>query len=278
MYFKDRTGEISFSTSGEKMEIVAYRKFNDIDVKFEDGSIAKKQNFKNFKLGNISNPSFYKKKYLGLEIKASNGMKMKIIDYRTMNDFDVQFEDGIIVKHKSWGAFKRGQIEHPNKWENFINNKIGLKSKAKNGQEIEIIAYRRSLDMDVKFEDGYIAKGVSFANFKKGEIKNPYFSKVGEISKAHSIGGNIKLIAYRSAADVDVEFEDGSIVKNRTYEMFKTGRIKHPYIKKNGMQTPQFQINSIFGIQVFDKYYHCKCSKCELNTVMTFKEAKEHKC
>ena len=38
--FIDRTGEINYNNQGEKMTIIAYRKAIDIDIQFEDGSIA----------------------------------------------------------------------------------------------------------------------------------------------------------------------------------------------------------------------------------------------
>ena len=38
---------------------------------------------------------------------------MTIIKYRSAKDIDIQFEDGTIVEHKSFSAFKRGFIYHP---------------------------------------------------------------------------------------------------------------------------------------------------------------------
>ncbi len=37
------------------------------------------------------------------------------------------------------------------------------------------------------------------------------------------------IVAYRGALDIDVQFEDGSIVKNREYSKFKKGQIRNPY-------------------------------------------------
>ena len=38
------------------------------------------------------------------------------------------------------------------------------------------------------------------------------------------------IIAYRHAKDIDVQFEDGTIVYNKIYNSFKKGTIKHPNI------------------------------------------------
>ncbi|MCI1763655.1 hypothetical protein [Heyndrickxia oleronia] len=64
----ERVGEIAYSSRGTKMEIIAYRKFNDIDVKFENGYIAKGVEYVQFKRRNLTNPfepSVYKFGYHG---------------------------------------------------------------------------------------------------------------------------------------------------------------------------------------------------------------------
>ena len=45
---------------------------------------------------------------------AKNGLKMTIIDYRFSKDIDIQFEDGTIVKNKTYQSFKKGTIKNLN--------------------------------------------------------------------------------------------------------------------------------------------------------------------
>ena len=46
-------------------------------------------------------------------------------------------------------------------------------------------------------------------------------------------GQVMTIIGYINGNDIDIQFEDGTIVKNRTYRRFKEGKIKNPnYIKK----------------------------------------------
>lgn len=46
-------------------------------------------------------------------------------------------------------------------------------------------------------------------------------------------GQVMTIIEYRRNDDIDIQFEDVTIVKNRTYRRFKEGKIKNPnYIKK----------------------------------------------
>ena len=41
------------------------------------------------------------------------------------------------------------------------------------GETCRIIAYRSSMDLDVEFEDGAIAKHTTYTNFKLGMIGRP---------------------------------------------------------------------------------------------------------
>lgn len=50
---------------------------------------------------------------VGVQSTASNGMQMTCIVYRGSRDIDIQFEDGVIIEHRSWDAFLKGNIRHP---------------------------------------------------------------------------------------------------------------------------------------------------------------------
>lgn len=52
----NRKGEIKYNKQGEKMTVINYRKYEDIDIQFEDGTIAYKKHYKNFKNGDIKHP------------------------------------------------------------------------------------------------------------------------------------------------------------------------------------------------------------------------------
>ena len=55
------------------------------------------------------------------------------------------------------------------------------------------------------------------------KVKN----RVGEIGYNNQ-GEKIIIIRYGGAKDIDVQFEDGIIVYNRSYSNFIKGKIKHP--------------------------------------------------
>lgn len=115
-----------------------------------------------------------------------------------------------------------------------VIERVGEVNTANNGQKMEIIGYRNNGDIDIKFEDGTVVSNRRYQEFQKGSIRNPNIAKVtnkknirlGEENVTRS-GLKIKIIAYRGASDIDVQFEDGSIVTNKTYVNFKKGLIRH---------------------------------------------------
>ena len=113
----DRTGEEKVMNNGLKAEIIAYRKNNDIDVKFEDGYIAYNKSYQSFKNGYIKNPNILsnlKYKYrIGETSISSEGLKMEIIEYKDSDNITIKFEDGTIVKNIQYGNFKRGNVKNP---------------------------------------------------------------------------------------------------------------------------------------------------------------------
>ena len=235
--YQSNKGKINIATNGQKMTIIKYRKYSDIDVQFEDGTIVKHKNYGNFKKGTIQNPNFILPKKTRIKYKdrineiniAKNGEKMTIIEYRNANDIDVMFEDGTIITHRQYTSFKKGNIEKNKK------NRKGEVNIAKNGQRMTIIEYRNANDIDIQFEDGTIVKHRQYTSFKKGTIQNPNFNKIlklknnrkGETNTANN-GQVMTIVEYRNVYDIDVMFEDNIIVKHKTYRNFKIGEIKNP--------------------------------------------------
>lgn len=123
----------------------------------------------------INNSSkVYGKFRVGKESIASNGLKMKIISYRSAQDIDIKFEDGTIVQNKRYQDFQKGNIKNPSvKNKSLMSGRVGKVSTARNGMKMQIVGYRSANDIDIMFEDGYIVRNKSYANFIKGLIKHP---------------------------------------------------------------------------------------------------------
>jgi hypothetical protein len=111
---------------------------------------------------------------IGQTNRSRNGQLMKIVNINE-NKISIQFEDGTVVKNKSYNEFLTGNIENP-KFSNISYNRIGETVTAFNGQEMTIVQYRTYKDIDIMFEDQTIVCNQNYTQFKKGAIKNPKFS------------------------------------------------------------------------------------------------------
>ena len=237
---KDRLGETRVMNNGEKATIIKYNKALDITVQFEDGTIVENRQYNQFKNGlMVSKKIQYKDIRVGEERIMTNGMKAKIIRYGNSQDIDVLFEDGSIKCHRSYDNFKHGSVGANTFFVNQRANREGMKKVMKNGKEATIIKYKTALNITVKLEDGTILEDETYRRFKTGEITGyksfvKTQSRVGETRKMNC-GRIATIIAYRSSRDIDVQFDIGKIIKNRTYYEFLKGNIsgeKKRYAKK----------------------------------------------
>lgn len=217
-FIVDHVGETNIATNGQKMTIVKYLGFRDMDVQFEDGTIVEKTRYDSFLKGVIRNPNLL----VGKETVANNGQKMTIIACRTTADIDVKFEDGTIVTHKKYDSFIKGRIKNPNCTNsNWQENRTMI---ANNGQEMTIIAFRSTTDVDVQFSDGTIVEHRKYDDFLRGKIRNPNY-RINETS-VHKNGETMRVVAYRESADIDVQFDDGTIVSHTSYSSFLKGTVR----------------------------------------------------
>lgn len=280
-------GETNIDNNGQKIKIIAYRNYHDIDVMFEDGTILYNKQYFSFKHNMIKNPNYIKSyyNYIGKNIIATNGQLMTIINYRNYDDIDVQFEDGTIVTNKNYNSFKKGQIKNPNyitirkNLSYKINrNRIGETKISTKGQKMTIIDYRNAQNIDVQFEDGTIVKNKALKDFKTGNIRNPNYLKSHFTRQTNYNNQGLKMVIidYRSEKDIDIQFETGYILysyKGSCYK-FKSKSTKHPlpYQMNNILIEKLAYIHNNIG------NFYCKCLKCNHNDIMTIDEMKNHKC
>lgn len=118
----DRTNEKRLMKNGLKAKIVAYRKYEDIDIQFEDGVIVYNKNYGSFKSGTIGHPTvktFSKLNQrhfrLGETRVNSCGTKIEIIRYNNYEDIDVLFHDehNTTIKNTRYCYFDRANIYSP---------------------------------------------------------------------------------------------------------------------------------------------------------------------
>ena len=115
------------------------------------------------------------------------------------------------------------------------NLRIGETSTANNGMKMTIIEYRKSNDIDIRFEDGLIRTNVAYRDFKKGTIRHAKMSqrltansqtRIGQ-TNTNNYGEKMTIVAYRTARDLDVKFENGTTVEHKSYDNFLKGQIKN---------------------------------------------------
>lgn len=239
----NRIGETHKAKNGMMMTIIAYRRNDDLDIMFEDGYIAIGRSYDMFKQGRIGNPnisrSYWKRNRkiksfrIGETNRAKNGQTMTIVAYRRCDDIDILFEDGYLAEHKSYTSFLTGEILNPNvliKGPAIKSNRLGETATNIQGLKMTIVAYRKSEDIDIQFENGIIIT-TSYYYFSKGNVICPnlprHINRLGE-SNTMNNGQIAEIITYRTATDLDVRFEDGTIVEHRSYRDFQLGTIKNP--------------------------------------------------
>lgn len=240
-----RVGETNRAKNGLMMTIIAYRNFEDIDIQFEDGYLVFHRSYGNFRKGNIHHPDYVIKRKASTDRTgetniARNGMKITIINYRKATDFDVQFEDGAIVKHQNYRMFSLGKIKHPDKNKQAKRKssiKLGETRLATIGLMMTIIGITDYDHLTIKFEDGTEVDNISYTRFKSGAVAYPGYrntrhyltckARLGE-SRKNTQGLNMTIIEYSGSQHATIKFDDGTILYNQAYQSFRNGNIRNP--------------------------------------------------
>ena len=172
----DRLGETRMMNCGIEATIIRYGRCDDIDVRFEDGTVVEHKTYKVFKKGGIANPNIkaFTEARLGETHMMNCGMEATIIRYNTGKDIEVRFEDGVIVEHKRYRAFENGNIAHPS---TTAESRLGETRMMNCGMKATIIRYGKYTDIDVRFEDGDVVEHKTYKAFKDDNIAHRLISQ-----------------------------------------------------------------------------------------------------
>ena len=276
----DRVGETRVMKCGMEAIIIRYGGATDIDVRFEDGTVAKNRWYGNFKKGEIANPNIktFTEVRLGETRMMNCGMEATIIRYGGATDIDVRFEDGAVAVHKAYGEFKKGGIAHPS---TTAKARLGETRMMNCGMKATIIRYENADDINICFEDGKVVEHKTYRAFKKGYIAHqntnvPVEARLGE-TQMMNCGMEATIIRYENSRDIDVRFEDGKVVGHKTYNAFKKGEIAHESLsQKRGSKDFHGFICKQGFIDEDRTLYECICKHCGLEDVLTPQEMMEH--
>ena len=224
--------------NGQQATIVGYHSATNIDIEFEDGTIVYGRTYQQFQKREVANPNYkkanpYAASHLGETRTMINGIKATIIAYRNNRDIDIKFEDGIIRQHVRYHHFLSGKvnpISSKDRTKNDKNKRLGEKRMMNCGLECEIIEYNSAHNITVKFTNGAIAKNKYYYDFQTGIIQCPEYNGDGQLNETKKMlnGMMATIIKYESNTNIDVQFEDGVVVKEKQYSCFICGKISHP--------------------------------------------------
>lgn len=230
---KIKVGDIYYNYKGLRMKIIEVLGNRSIVI-FDDGAKKECDNYSLLK-GSVLHPSESRKFVKVGDIFYTNaGLRVRVLEVLGQRSLIV-FDDGS-KRECSNNSLKNGCVAHPSKVKNKnASDYVGMTSRHTSGELMTIEEYFGTNNITVKFEDGTVVYNKTFNSFKNGEIakeKIDYESKrVGE-SIRHSNGMLMTIIAYRSSIDVDIMFEDGTIVRHKRYDVFKNREIKYPFEHK----------------------------------------------
>lgn len=239
---EERLGSSKCMNCGSLATIIRYKNARDMSVQFEDGTIVEKVTWQQWSKGEILNHSIQdctwkqriskenSKDRLGETRMMNCGVEATIIKYNNRHDITVQFVDGSLNEHKSYGEFLRGEIQcynvpklHNSSKARNLNCKKkreGLKKVMNCGMECQIIEYRNShtKGITVQFTDGEIVIG-DWNGFLRHSIHNPNLPKC---SCANNSTGEQKIANVLSQLDIP-------FVRQKTFEDLKSVKNNHMF-------------------------------------------------
>jgi hypothetical protein len=134
--YRDVIGTKHITNEGLTVTIISGTDLKHLTVQFEDGSIVENIIFGNLKRGSLNHPNnrlvkgFNKEKEkvrqnkerkekeiqerIGKEYTNRNGLKFKIINYKSHKDVDIEFENGIFLYHLNYQSIKKGYVSYGN--------------------------------------------------------------------------------------------------------------------------------------------------------------------
>lgn len=135
-----------------------------------------------------------------------------------------------------------------------FKNRIDEENINKQGLKMKIIRYGSRRDIDIEFEDGFVLYHKLYSSFINGNILNDSYTKKEKESESiiNCQGLKMKIIEYKDSTHINIQFEDGTIIKDRQYISFKNGGILNPNYDNSRV------INRQDEIQMMNNGQKCK--------------------
>ena len=219
-------GQKAMMNCGMEAEVIEDNGSENITVRFSDGQILPKKTRHQFFKRKIFNPNLKRiNSIVGQEKVMKNGMRARVIEDNGAFDVKIQFEDGYIA-NCTRSTFKKGLVKNKNLKKGSL---LGQKAMMNCGMEAEVIEDNGSMDITVRFPDGYTKK-TRRQSFKNGGIDNPNvdrFSICGH-TMMMKCGMEAEVIEDNGASDITVKFQDGYTTYHKERHAFIRGMISNP--------------------------------------------------
>ena len=79
--------------------------------------------------------------------------------------------------------------------------------------------------------------------------------RIGDVAIANN-GMKMRIIAYRGCHDIDIQFEDGTVIRNKYHRHFLYGKIANPNLKRGSIFCG-YKIIKVVGRAMDKVYYYC---------------------
>lgn len=234
---QERLGEEKINSYGLKMKIVEYNDSANIIVEFEDGR-RKRTRYSDFKKGCVGydyyvKPSEKAANRIG-EVKENKyGEIIKIIEYNNSHDILVKFQDETLIR-STYEKFKNGTITTRKRVsKEKEKERIGEERINSQGLKMQLIEYRTSEDITVKFENGEI-KITNYYKFNHGHTRSDIhiqnrIKEIYDMRVKNYQGYEMRIVQYDTSKHIIVEFNDKYKTRIETdLARFKKGTNRNP--------------------------------------------------
>lgn len=226
----DRVGQKHMMNCGLEAEIIAYRHADDIDIRFSDGTVLEHTFWRNFIKGMIR-PQKTVWDHLGNEYLSIKDM----CKHYNVNPSTFQNRIG--------SGYTLKEALCPDKYINqrrdrfFEYGGVVYKSLADFANKNNL-NYNRLIKLHMHHgEDAiHLLLQEKASGYDMSRHVNQSDNRIGE-EVYQSCGLKAVITDYKEAHNIDIEFEDGTAVKNKAYKDFKKGKIGHPYLSNRGITT-----------------------------------------
>lgn len=198
-----KLGKTVMSVNGQKIKAIKLYKSSysgdvrEVDAQFDDGTIVEHVDSWEFVCGAVLHPDVNKRKcrnrYTGEMMTITNCYAPRRASRGAY--VDIKFEDGTVIEYvysalvrcgtieKVKGDRERAKAEHP------FKKPIGEIGINKAGILMKVVGYESATNISVQFEDGYVATGAWYANFKYGNIPHNTLKLAGRgVCKGSTMG------------------------------------------------------------------------------------------